>query len=123
MIGKLLEKNTNLSKLFLHNNPIGPVASELIAKGVQMNSGVTILDLSYCLLGRRRTDDPAVLSGVRKRKKDENLFPPRPVLKSETMNKGKEKKAQAKLDKIELDAWQKKCDDIKLLIPPRKAAL
>ena len=53
-IAALLEKNTNLQKLYLHNNKIGAEASENIANGVKMNSVVTILDLSYCHLGRRK---------------------------------------------------------------------
>lgn len=54
ILGGLIRDNKNLTMIFLHWNPLGGDASLSIAKGLQANQYLQVLDLSFCALGAKR---------------------------------------------------------------------
>ena len=50
-LGKLLETNTGLEKLYMNENEIGPVGAKALAAGLAKNRGLNTLWLSSCGVG------------------------------------------------------------------------
>ena len=68
ILGEFIRDNKNLFSLILHGNCFGGWGGEYIAKGLQINNNLTVVDLSMCSLGGKQPHLP----NPNKQKVDEN---------------------------------------------------
>lgn len=74
-ISALIRDNRNLTMLFLHWNSLGSVGGAWIAKGVQENEYLQVLDLSFCALGAAAAPGRLALAATRQLQADLDKVP------------------------------------------------